>query len=153
MTQGFNRFIATAAGIGYLPFAPGTWASIFAILLWYLLGHLTGDHYAWQIVFVLAVIIVGIYSSNKIIGAEQKDPSHVVIDEVAGMWVTLLLIPFSYQNFLAGFVLFRFFDIAKPFGIKRLENYRSGYGVMFDDLLAGIYSNIILHIIVYSKVW
>ena len=153
MASVVHRLIATAAGIGYLPLAPGTWASLVALLLWYTAAQMAGDHYAWQLILIVIIIPLGIYASNRIVGEEQKDPSHIVIDEVAGMWLTLLLIPLSWQNFVAGFVLFRFFDIVKPFGIKRLENYKNGLGIMLDDLLAGIYSNILLRIIVYSRVW
>ncbi|PJA08607.1 MAG: phosphatidylglycerophosphatase A, partial [Flavobacteriales bacterium CG_4_10_14_0_2_um_filter_32_8] len=72
----------------------------------------------------------------------------IVIDEVIGMWITMLFVPLTWLTILIGFILFRFFDILKPLGIKKMENFNGGLGVMADDMLAGIYSNILLLIIV-----
>lgn len=153
MSQRLNKLIATVGGVGYLPFAPGTWASAIATIIWFLFSKQTDDQLIWQVVIIIVAIASGIYSSGKVASIENKDPSHIVVDELAGMWLTLLFIPPSFPNYLAGFILFRFFDISKPFGIKRMENYRNGWGIMLDDILAGIYSNILLRIIILSKVW
>ena len=153
MSTRLNRFVATAGGIGYLPFAPGTWASIAAAIVWYFLALKTGNDFTWQFILLLIVIIGGVYCSAKCSSKEDKDPSRIVIDEVAGMWVALFLIPPTYMNFLAGFILFRFFDIAKPFGIRKMESLRKGWGIMLDDLLAGIYSNVLIRVILFYKVW
>ena len=77
----------------------------------------------------------------------------MVIDEVAGMAITLLFIPPTWQNIVAGFILFRFFDILKPLGIKRMEKMKNGWGIMLDDILAGIYSTIVLHLLIFYKIW
>ena len=76
----------------------------------------------------------------------KKDPSEIVIDEVSGMWIALFLIPQNWLLFLIGFMLFRFFDIEKPFIINKVQYYPGGIGIMADDILAGIFTCIILHI-------
>jgi phosphatidylglycerophosphatase A len=152
MSRRLNRVVATVGGLGYLPFAPGTWASAFAAVVWYFISS-GPKNYFIEVSLLIISIVAGIYSSNKILEAHEKDPSHIVIDELAGMWTTLLMIPAGFMNFAAGFILFRFFDIVKPFGIKRMENYENGYGIMLDDLLAGIYGNILLRVIIYSNLW
>lgn len=92
---------------------------------------------------------MGIFVTDKLTDEWGKDPSKVVIDEVIGMWITMIFIPFSWTNLLFGFILFRFFDIAKPLGVRKMENLKGGTGVMMDDVLAGIYANIVLQVIVY----
>lgn len=153
MSNKLSRLIATAGGIGYLPFAPGTWAAGILAIFWFIICQNFPDTFAWQLILIPIIIGGGVYYSEKIITDKEKDPSHVVIDEVAGMSLTLLLIPPSYQNILAGFILFRFFDILKPLGIKKMENMRGGWGIMFDDVLAGIYSNIALRLLIFMKIW
>ena len=153
MGNKFSRLIATAGGIGYLPVAPGTWAAGALAILWFIICQSFPGTYTWQLILIPIIIGAGVYCSEKIITEKEKDPSHIVIDEVAGMSLTLLLIPPSFQNIIAGFIFFRFFDILKPFGIKKLENMRRGWGIMFDDVLAGIYSNIALHLLILLKIW
>jgi phosphatidylglycerophosphatase A len=90
-----------------------------------------------------------VWSGNKVEPIWGKDHSRVVIDEVAGLFVSVLFVPATLQYLIAGFILFRFFDIAKPLFIRRLEALPGGWGVMADDLLAGVYANIILHAIIW----
>ncbi len=92
-------------------------------------------------------------SADRVEEIWGKDHNRVVIDEVAGMCITLLLIPLKSQYTLTGLILFRFFDILKPFGIRKLESLPGGWGVMADDVLAGIYSNIILQLIVVLAIF
>ncbi|SFA53410.1 Phosphatidylglycerophosphatase A [Pedobacter suwonensis] len=92
-------------------------------------------------------------SADRVEEIWGKDHNRVVIDEVAGMCITLLLIPLKWQYTLIGLILFRFFDILKPFGIRRLEELPGGWGVMADDVLAGIYANIILQLIVVLAIF
>lgn len=153
MSNILNRFIATAGGIGYLPIAPGTWAAGVTAFFWFLYFKYFPEIVTWQIVILLIIIVAGIYCSGKIASKNEKDPSHIVIDEVAGMIVTLLLIPPSLINIITGFILFRLFDIAKPLGIKKMEAFRNGWGIMLDDILAGIYSNILLRFLILLKIW
>jgi len=87
-------------------------------------------------------------SADRVEEIWGKDHNRVVIDEVAGMCITLLLIPLKWQYTLIGLILFRFFDILKPFGIRKLEELPGGWGVMADDVLAGIYANVLLQLVV-----
>jgi phosphatidylglycerophosphatase A len=98
------------------------------------------------------IILTGIYCTNLILHDDEKDPSHIVIDEFAGLWLSLLIIPVTILNAILGFIFFRFFDIAKPFGIRKMERLKKGKGIMADDLLAGLYSNILLQLILFLKV-
>ncbi len=140
--------IATALGAGYAPIAPGTFGSAVGVLLWIALpGRL------WVQLAALAVVVVaGIWSGSV---AEEhfarRDPGHVVVDEVAGMMVTLVLNPVAGPLWmLAGFLLFRVADIVKPFPTNRLERLPGGLGIMADDLMAGIYANLALRLSIWS---
>ncbi|SDG58272.1 phosphatidylglycerophosphatase A [Pedobacter terrae] len=92
--------------------------------------------------------MIGVMSADRVEEIWGKDHNRVVIDEVAGMCITLLFVPLKWQYTLIGLVLFRFFDILKPFGIRKLEELPGGWGVMADDVLAGIYANVILQLVV-----
>ena len=138
--------LATGLYAGYIPVAAGTFGTVVAIPLCFLLslfGPLEG------IVFVgifagVAVWISG--QAEKIF--EKKDSGLIVIDEMAGFLVTLYCIPMTLENLVAGFLLFRIMDIAKPFPIKRLEvGLPGGWGVVGDDVLAGVYANVVLRVI------
>ena len=143
-----HKLIATVGGIGYVGKGGGTLAAI-AVCIIYLItpaGYLTDIR---QIFFTLIIIILGIWSGNAVDSIWGKDSSKVVIDEFAGMMITLLFTPLSFTSIIIGLLLFRFFDIAKPLYIKKLENLPKGWGVMADDVLAGIYSLIILRLITF----
>jgi phosphatidylglycerophosphatase A len=138
--------LATGCYAGYVPKTPGTAGTLVAIPLCYLLSRLGP---AQATVFVCLLIGLAVWISGE---AEKlfnrKDSSHIVIDEMAGMCVTLFLIPWTVTSAVAGFLLFRIMDIVKPFPIRRLESgLRGGWGVVGDDVLAGIYAHIILRII------
>jgi phosphatidylglycerophosphatase A len=98
------------------------------------------------LIVTLLITGLGIWSGNVVESIWGKDHNRVVIDEVAGMCITLLWVPVTALNILIGLILFRIFDIAKPFYIRRLEKLPGGWGVMFDDILAGIYANLILQL-------
>lgn len=145
-------FFVTVFGVGYSPIAPGTAGAIVACFsLWFFekfnLISTTSSPFLFISLIVITTIL-GIIASNQLEKELGKDASIIVIDEVIGMWVTMLFIPFTWLTILIGFILFRFFDIVKPFGIKKMENLNGGLGVMADDLLAGVYANILLLIIV-----
>lgn len=140
----FFRFISTVGFIGYLPFASGTFASLAGFLLLLLLRPPLYAH----IIISIVLLVVGVFVSNK---AEQlygaRDPQYVVIDELAGYFFSMLFLPMNIGYMIAGFFIFRFFDILKPAPIKQIENYfKGGYGIMFDDVFAAIYTNAILQI-------
>jgi phosphatidylglycerophosphatase A len=126
---------ATCGYVGYLPFAPGTWASILGCILLYLLPGTLNHPLTVILIAVAAVLCI-----NRM-ELLEKDPGYVVIDELAGMCVTMVGQGTGSLNLLKGFVLFRIFDILKPFPIRRLERLPRGYGIVADDILAGVYAN------------
>jgi len=102
----------------------------------------------FEIAATILITAIGIWASGEVEKDWGKDSSKVVIDEAAGMCVSLLFLPTKVKYVFAAFILFRFFDIAKPLYIRRLEKLPRGWGVMADDLLSGIYSNLIMQIII-----
>ena len=144
---------ASVMGIGYLPMAPGTWASLAAAALWLVFQNYFPGFDRMQWTLVIACIIIGIVSSDYLIKHWGNDPSQIVIDELAGMWIACLLLPHQWKVILTAFVLFRFFDIVKPLGIKKMEKLKGGLGVMMDDVLAGIYSNLCLQGLMLTGIW
>jgi phosphatidylglycerophosphatase A len=140
--------LATAGGVGYIPFAPGTFGSLVGLLLWWLLPV----SLPVQLMVIVVTFIVGSWSGSV---AERHfastDPGPVVIDEVLGMLVTLLLNPVGWGGAILGFLLFRASDIIKPYPANKLEQLHGGVGVMADDLMAAIYANLALRIIVAAS--
>jgi phosphatidylglycerophosphatase A len=139
-----STLCSTAFGIGYLPFIPGTWASLAAALLYkIILFRFGGSLFALLIVlfFLLGTLSAGVSAGVL----EHKDPRPVVIDEVCGQWIALFLVPATWTNVVIGFLLFRAFDVVKPFPIRKLEGLPRGWGIMADDVLAGVFSAVILH--------
>jgi phosphatidylglycerophosphatase A len=143
------KAIASVGGIGHIK-GGGTIAAI--VTCAFRLLFINHDNDSLQLSITIFVCAIGVIVSNNVDAVWGKDSSKVVIDEVAGMMVTLLFIPISWKSILIGLILFRLFDITKPLFIKRLEKLPKGWGVMADDLLAGIYSNVLLRIIVSYKI-
>ena len=137
--------IATGFYLGKIPFAPGTFGSIPGLLIAVMLSFLNFSRAAF---FLALFILAAVWISGKAESIlKAKDPGQIVIDEMAGMGVALLGIPFNLHTAVWGFILFRFFDILKPFPIKRIEKTLSGgAGIVMDDVLAGLFSNAILRI-------
>ncbi len=146
-----NHWIAACMGIGYIK-GGGTIAAALTALAWWLLRGVV-NFTPWSIVVTGLIILAGIYTATRVEKDWGKDSSRVVIDEVAGMCVSLLLVPVSGAGIWMALVLFRFFDIVKPAYIRKLEQLPAGWGVMADDLLAGVYSNLIVHVILYLYPW
>lgn len=144
----FHVLIATGFGAGFSPFAPGTAGALVATAVWALLVYFLPFETAWLLTALLIVVftLCGIWSANKLEPFWGEDPSRVVVDEMVGVWIALLAVPqeggFWYP--LAAFALFRLFDIIKPLGIRDMERLKGGVGVMMDDILAGVYSFILL---------
>lgn len=141
-------FLATGFFIGTVPVAPGTFGSIVGLPIVFLLSRLD---LLLSISFILLFIFfaVGIASAAEKI-LNQQDPAKIVIDEMAGLMVTFTGLPFNLTTAIAGFIIFRAFDILKPFPIRALERkLAGGTGVVFDDVLAGIYANLILRLAFY----
>lgn len=143
----FHKITSTSFGIGYIGKGAGTAAAIVTCLVWYFVQAGAYD-FIPAIIATILITILGIWSGNVVEAIWGKDHNRVVIDEVAGMCITLLWIPVTPLNIVIGLVLFRFFDILKPLFIRKLENLPGGWGVMFDDILAGVYANILLQVIV-----
>ncbi len=138
--------IATGFSIGKLPKAPGTWGSLAAFLPWFFIRGLSLPLY---LAIVAALFVVGFFAS----GAAEKimdrpDPGCIVIDEIVGMLITLTLAPAHPAAWLLAFILFRLFDIFKPFPVSWLDRHiHGGMGIMLDDVMAGIYALVCLQII------
>ncbi|MGA3195381.1 MAG: phosphatidylglycerophosphatase A [Terriglobales bacterium] len=142
--------VATFFGIGRLKPGPGTWASVATVILWALIGyHIAAWHLAWAtLAAAIVVTLIGIPAATRVARATGiKDPQFVVIDEVAGQLVALVAVPFAWKTFLASLILFRVFDISKPFPIRRLERLPEGTGIVVDDLGAGLYAFLIMHLL------
>ena len=139
-------FIATGCFIGKIPFAPGTFGSLAGILLCFLLSKIS---VLAAILCIILFIIFSIWIANdaeKILN--RKDPGSIVIDEIAGMTVTLIGLPFNVFYVTTGFLIFRILDITKPFPIRYIDRRVSGgAGIVFDDIAAGMIANVILRII------
>jgi len=151
-------------GVGYLPLAPGTWGSLVGIAVYVLvraalmnvlwdaaaefrlnLFHLFYAIIAFEILFVTALSLIGVWAASRTERLSgKKDPGKVVIDEVAGQFIALLPVPFlinpAWWSMILAFVLFRVFDIVKPYPARKMESLPGGLGIMADDIVAGIYA-------------
>jgi phosphatidylglycerophosphatase A len=140
----FLKNIATLGFIGYLPAAPGTWGSAVGLLF----VLLTAPSLPVLLAIIALGIILGIIASNtaeKVIG--EIDSGHIVIDEFVGFLISAVYIPHTYSYLFSAFLLFRFFDILKPFPVRQAEErIGGGAGIMMDDVLAGIYANVVLQV-------
>lgn len=142
--QGWNDWFCAgfaSLGVGLFPKASGTIGSLLALLLWI---PLSTQSLSIRVLALVFVIVVGTIAAHQCIRFWGQDPSQVIIDEVAGMWLTLLFIPPILSLWIIGFVLFRLFDILKPTPIREVENLKGGVGVMMDDLIAGLYALLLL---------
>ena len=142
------NYFSTVVKIGYLPLAPGTWGSLVALLIWYIIiGHISSIA---LIALIIIIFALGVYTSSITESAlEIKDPSIIVIDEWVGQWIALMFLQKSIVWGIVAFVLFRLFDIWKPYPINKLDNIKGGIGVMLDDVLAGIYALIGVQLLRY----
>ncbi len=137
-------FIATGAYTGYLPKAPGTWGTLVALPLNLLLLLLPGQGYAISLAVILVLAVYTAGAAEKIL--DRKDPGAIVIDEIIGMLITLIGAPANPVVWLMAFLLFRLFDILKPWPVSWADRHlNGGLGIVMDDLLAGIYAWLCLH--------
>jgi len=147
--------VATFFGAGRLRPGPGTWGSLATVLLWWLLASHLPPPARLPIILGLIVIVVAIGIPAATLeerGCGKKDPGHVVIDEVAGQLVTFIACPIVWQALLAGFILFRVFDIVKPPPVRMLEKLPGGTGIVVDDVGAGVYALIVLQLLLHFRV-
>jgi len=146
----FHKIAASVFGVGFAK-GGGTIAAIITCIVWFAAQYnLSTPHVFLQLIGVVVITALGIWNGNRVEKDWGKDSSKVVIDEVAGMAISLVAIPLTWPYMLSALVLFRFFDILKPLYIRRLEKLPGGWGVMADDVLAGIYANVLLQLIVYE---
>ena len=148
LTQNIYHFIALGFGSGLFKKGPGTAGSFVAIPIFYLLLNLPS---LLQWLFVITLFFIGLYSSNKVIAViDQKDPSFIVIDEIVAVLFLFILIPSNIKFLVFAFILFRIFDIFKPFPVSWAENYFQGaLGIMMDDIVAALLSLIVIRVILY----
>ncbi len=143
--------LATGFGAGYLPWAPGTWVSLEAVFL-ALAVHQVFPLQERVILgaFLLLLMVPAVFSSGRVAQFDgNSDPSRVVIDEIVGQILCLLWVPVSVISLVAGFLLFRFFDIVKPSPARESEGLGGGLGIVCDDLIAGIYAGVSLKILFF----
>ena len=143
----FHIIIASGFGSGFSPFAPGTAGALVAVIIWTVLFYVIPFNILLVVTSLLIVLFTaaGIWSADKLESEWGKDPSKVVVDEMVGVWIAILDVPVgNVWYILFAFLLFRFFDIFKPLGIRKMEQLEGGIGVMADDILAGIYSFLLL---------
>jgi phosphatidylglycerophosphatase A len=146
--------VATFFGAGCLRPAPGTWGSLATVIVWALASsRIPVANRTWATIFAAtAVTLIGIPAATLVARATgAKDPQFVVIDEVAGQLVALIVAPLAWKTFLAGLILFRVFDIWKPFPIRRLERLPEGTGIVVDDLGAGLYALAVMHLLLHFR--
>jgi len=174
-TKDYLALAIATCGVGYLPLAPGTWGSLVGVGLYALvrgifltvfydaaggrnldLLHIYYGVIAFELVAVLAIALVGTWAASrteKLSG--RKDPGKVVVDEVAGQFIALIPTPFlveaAWWPAILAFILFRFFDIVKPYPARKLESLPGGMGIMADDLIAGIYAGLAVMLVVIAS--
>ena len=144
--------IATFFGVGRLKPGPGTWGSLATVALWTILAHFLPSSWLIPVNICLALlaVAVGIPAATQVARASGlKDPQFVVIDETAGQLITLIGAPLAWKSFLAGFILFRAFDIVKPPPVRQLERLPEGTGIVVDDVAAGLYGLAVMQFLLH----
>jgi phosphatidylglycerophosphatase A len=145
------KLLATGCGSGYSPVAPGTAGTMAGVLLYFLLAFLPGSVYFFSLLVFTAVAVYLAQKAEVIFG--KKDHPCIVVDEVVGLLWTMLFVSPTIPGVIIGFILFRFFDIVKPFPVRLLQDkLPGGYGVVGDDVMAGIYSNLALQALIRFSV-
>jgi len=151
-TPPWATLVATFFGIGRLRPGPGSWASATTVLLWAALAATLAVSLRTPVAvgFALVTTMIGIPAATQVArGCGKKDPQFVVIDEVAGQLVTLIGVPLGWKSLLAGFILFRAFDIVKPPPVRQLEALPEGAGIVLDDIAAGLYAFVVMHLLLH----
>lgn len=142
----FENLIGSGFYTGYIKKASGTFGSLIALLIYLIPGF---ENPTIMIFFISFLIVIGVPIAIKFESKYGNDPKEYTNDEVIGMWITFLFIPKKIWWIILGFLIWRFLDIVKPFPAKQLEKVKNGWGVLLDDIAAGIYSLIILQLIIY----
>ena len=141
------KFFASGFLTGYWPFpGSGTFGSLISIIAFLIINFYIGSIIILGAIFII-LLIIGFWSCSKIYNNTNPDPEYCVIDEWAGQWITIFFLPVEWFWVVSGFFMFRLLDIYKPFGIKKLEQLPYGFGIMLDDIAAGILGAVILYIV------
>ena len=149
MKKTIHYTLATVFGAGYVPFAPGTVGTLIGVLVAY---YFFSGSIITLVIATILVSVIGAFSADFVEKTDAKeDPSKVVIDEVAGMWLSLWFVPLDPLLYAIAFGLFRLFDIAKPYPVRKFEQVHGGWGIMLDDLAAGVYALLVMQIILYFR--
>lgn len=144
--------VATFFGAGRLKPGPGTWGSLATLIVWIVISHFLPAGWVLPVNVLLAALAVaiGIPAATRVSRAAGiKDPQFVVIDETAGQLITLIGAPLAWKSFLAGFILFRAFDIVKPYPVRQLEKLPEGTGIVVDDVAAGLYGLAVMQLLLH----
>lgn len=145
-----SKVISTFFGLGYFPVAPGTITSLVVILAYKF--YLYQLNWPLYLLILFLLFLVGVYTSTKFSAeSNKKDPRKIVIDEACGQLLVLFRMPEAWFPVLASFVLFRVFDIVKPYPIKKVEFLPAGWGIMMDDVVAAIYAGVIVNLYLLLK--
>jgi len=145
--------IGTGLGAGYAPLCPGTLGTLWGVIIYFWIGVIT-TNLLWYLGVVLGILILGVWVAGECeFFLEKKDHPAIVIDEVGGFLVGMIGISFSPLFLVLGFILFRIFDIVKPFRIDRLHRLPAGWGIMADDLAAGVLTNLFLRVLISMFGW
>jgi len=145
-----HKLTASCLGIGYVK-GGGTLAAMVCCAGWWLVQQ-DGSFNRIMILVTVLILFTGIWSATMVETHWGKDSSRIVIDEAAGMCISLLFVPVTWKYLLVGLLLFRFFDIVKPLFIRKMESLPGGWGVMMDDVLAGVYTNLLLQVMLYYTI-
>ncbi len=141
------KIIASFFGIGFIKYGGGTMAAFVLCVLIYLSVSFDIFTHSRLLMFSVITFFIGVLASNETEKIWGKDSKKIVIDEVLGMSIGFLFLPINLKTLIVGFIGFRFFDIVKPLYIRRLEKLKNGWGVMMDDFVAGIYTNIVIQLL------
>ncbi len=154
-----HKIIASGLGTGFAPIAPGTAGSILGVFLFWIFNYLlTGFNISFRMILflnlfaIIFVMLTGVYSIKKVHKQWEHDASQIVIDEIIGVWIAVFAVPLMWKYYLYAIILFRFFDITKPFFIRKLDKMNSNWSVMLDDVLAGTYSLIVIQVLLYFNI-
>jgi phosphatidylglycerophosphatase A len=158
-------------GVGYIPFAPGTFGSLLGILVWIAIPdrwiglgwkvympnlNIVPNHHDYMVYLTalgitLLVSLVAVWITGKAEKNLGHDSPKIILDEVCGMWLSVMFLPRTWMLYIYAFVLFRAFDIGKPYPVKQVQNLPSGWGIVADDLTAAIYVNLLLQVLLHIK--
>lgn len=141
-----EKLIGSGFYTGYIPFASGTFGSLAALLIYYIPGF---EKLYVILPTTVIIFLYGIYTGTNFEKVYGKDPAECTIDEMVGMWISLILLPKTILISIVAFLIWRTLDIIKPYPARSLESLRGGIGIMIDDVVSAIYSLIIMHLILY----